>query len=447
MRILTIENDLAGIRPDPVLLVAFDGWTDAGAGGTGAAELLREQFAARPVGRFDADALFDYRDRRPALEIDHGRLGSVRWPELILQHLAPSSGPDLLLLTGPEPDLGWRALAADLAELADAVGGRRYVGLGSVPGPLPHTRPVQMVCTSNDAALLERLGGPHEQMIVPASAQVAIEAELGAHGLTTLGMWVRIPHYVAGPYPEASRALLERLSAHLGTPVDLSDLDRSISQTPPEQRTAEQIETIRRVGEQMLEAARQAAGGDGTIPVSIRYTDTGAVFLGLVIDPVTGASIEIPVEDVALLIGGGLVIMVGGISADGDPAGIEFDGVLQLGQGGWIAVLGFGLEPDASGEVIVMSTPRLLGRFRTDVTGGAAVQARIPSDLEVGEHTAVVSAGGDSASIGFRVVDGASAMAGSLPSTGSDSEGALPWVVLLLSLGGLAVLVDRRRLV
>ena len=230
MRILTIENDLAGIRPDPVLLVAFDGWTDAGAGGTGAAELLREQFAARPVGRFDADALFDYRDRRPALEIDHGRLGSVRWPELILQHLAPSSGPDLLLLTGPEPDLGWRALAADLAELADAVGGRRYVGLGSVPGPLPHTRPVQMVCTSNDAALLERLGGPHEQMIVPASAQVAIEAELGAHGLTTLGMWVRIPHYVAGPYPEASRALLERLSAHLGTPVDLSDLDRSISQ-------------------------------------------------------------------------------------------------------------------------------------------------------------------------------------------------------------------------
>jgi hypothetical protein len=228
MRILQLEASSSDVRPDPALVVAFDGWTDAGNGGTLAAERLLERYPSSIVGRFDPDALFDYRDRRPALEIDRGRLRDVRWPELMVQHLAPSSGPDLLLITGPEPDLGWRALSDDLKELADLLGIGRYVGLGSVPGPLPHTRPVQMVCTSNDAALLERLGAPHEQMVVPASAQVALEAELGAHGLTTLGMWVRIPHYVAGPYPEASRALLERLSSHLGTPVDISDLDQQI---------------------------------------------------------------------------------------------------------------------------------------------------------------------------------------------------------------------------
>jgi hypothetical protein len=66
-------------------------------------------------------------------------------------------------------------------------------------------------------------------MVVPASAQVALESELGTHGLTTLGMWVRIPHYVAGPYPEAARALLERLSSHLGTAVDVSDLEQVIA--------------------------------------------------------------------------------------------------------------------------------------------------------------------------------------------------------------------------
>ena len=228
MRLLRLDPSRPVVRPDPALVVAFDGWTDAGAGGTGAAEHLLERYPAQRIGRFDPDALFDYRDRRPELEIDRGRLRQVRWPELAVRHLAPSSGPDLLLLTGPEPDLGWRGLADDLKELADMLGVRRYVGLGSVPGPLPHTRPVQMVCTSNDEALLERLGAPHEQMIVPASAQVALEAELAAHGLTTLGMWVRIPHYVAGPYPEASRALLERLSAHLGTAVDLTGLDDDI---------------------------------------------------------------------------------------------------------------------------------------------------------------------------------------------------------------------------
>ena len=230
MRILTLDPQAPVVRPDPALVVAFDGWTDAGEGGTGAAQHLRSRIPVQQVGRFDPDALYDYRDRRPALEIDRGRLREVRWPELSVELLSPSSGPDLLLVTGPEPDLGWRALAADLIELSDRYGVRRYVGLGSVPGPLPHTRPVQLVCTSNDPTLLERLASPHEQMVVPASAQVAIEAELAEHGLTTLGMWVRIPHYVAGPYPEASRALLERLSSHLGTNVDLSAFDEEIEQ-------------------------------------------------------------------------------------------------------------------------------------------------------------------------------------------------------------------------
>jgi hypothetical protein len=228
MRILRLDPSAGPVRPDPALIVAFDGWTDAGAGGTRAADHLMDRSPARVLGTFDPDALFDYRDRRPALEIDRGLLREVRWPELTVRHLAPTSGPDLILVTGPEPDLGWRALSADLIELAGVMGIRRYVGLGSVPGPLPHTRPVQVVCTSNDAKLLERLGASHEQMVVPASAQVALESELARHGITTLGLWVRIPHYVAGPYPEASRALLERLSSHLGTPVDLTGFDGDI---------------------------------------------------------------------------------------------------------------------------------------------------------------------------------------------------------------------------
>lgn len=230
MRILRLEADAPLVRPDPALVVAFDGWTDAGEGGTNAARNLLDRFPSEVIGRFDPDALYDYRDRRPALEIDRGRLQEVRWPELTVRHLVPGSGPDLLLVTGPEPDLGWRSLASDLVALAAQHGVRRYVGLGSVPGPLPHTRPVQLVCTSSDPTLLERLGASHEQMVVPASAQVALEAELAANGITTLGLWVRIPHYVAGPYPEAARALLERLSAQLGTDVDLTSLDREIEQ-------------------------------------------------------------------------------------------------------------------------------------------------------------------------------------------------------------------------
>ncbi len=229
MELLRLDQPLDGIGSDPVLIVAFDGWTDAGEGGTTAAQVLRDTYEPSRIGTFPSDELFDYRDRRPALSIDGGELGTPDWPEVRLELLTPPSGPPLLLLVGPEPDLKWRTIAADVVELAWRAGAERYVGLGSVPGPLPHTRPVQVISTSSDPDLAERIGRPHEQVIVPSSCQVALEASLRDAGVQTLGLWARIPHYVAGEYPEASRALLEQFSAYLGTPVDLSIFDDDIA--------------------------------------------------------------------------------------------------------------------------------------------------------------------------------------------------------------------------
>lgn len=230
MELLRLDQPLDGIGDDPALVLALDGWTDAGEGGTAAADALRDAFPPLRIGAFPSDALYDYRDRRPTLSIADGDLGDAEWPELTVELLTPMSGPPLLLVCGPEPDLSWRTVAADLVELAAKVGAGRYVGLGSVPGPLPHTRPVHLLCTSTDRELRERIGRPHEDIVVPASCQVAIEAEFARAGIETLGLWARIPHYVAGEYPEAARVLLEQLSSHLGTPVDLSIFDDDVAE-------------------------------------------------------------------------------------------------------------------------------------------------------------------------------------------------------------------------
>lgn len=239
------------IGEDPALVLAFDGWTDAGAAGTRAAKILREAFPSTKIGAFTSDALYDYRDRRPSLAIRRGDLGRPSWPELIVDVVKPPSGPSLVLVSGPEPDLSWRALASDFTELAATLGAGRYVGLGSVPGPLPHTRPVQLVCTSSSDELRERVGRPHEEVIVPASCQVAIEAELARAGIETLGLWARIPHYVAGEYPAAARTLLEQLSSHLGTPVDLRPLDDEV------QRHREQLDLAAESSEEVVQHLRQ----------------------------------------------------------------------------------------------------------------------------------------------------------------------------------------------
>lgn len=226
MEILHLAVDAHDLPTDPVLVVAMDGWTDAGRAGSLAAERLMDTWEISPVGEADGDALYDYRDRRPTLPIDRGLLGDPEWPGLEVMVLRPPGGRPLLVVHGAEPDFSWRGLSADLVELAELAGAKEYIGLGSVPGPIPHTRPPRIVTTSSSEELLEEMGRAHEQVVVPASCQVVLETALRDAGLLTLGLWARIPHYVAGEYPAGAVALLERFTSHLEATVDLSPLER-----------------------------------------------------------------------------------------------------------------------------------------------------------------------------------------------------------------------------
>jgi len=68
----------------PTLVAAFDSWIDAGSASTTAANQLVED--GRIVVTFHADSLFDYRARRPTLEIVDGRPQELTWPELVIRH-------------------------------------------------------------------------------------------------------------------------------------------------------------------------------------------------------------------------------------------------------------------------------------------------------------------------------------------------------------------------
>ncbi len=229
MEILRLDGSLEGLV-DPVIAVALDGWTDAGRAGSLAGEALQRGWPADQLGEFDSDALFDYRDRRPLLSINSGILGQPVWPFLKVIGLSPAPTSSVLLVQGGEPDLGWRRLCADLVELAEATGATRYVGLGAVPAPVPHTRASQVITTGNDEALLDRYGRPHERLTVPASCQVIIESAMGDAGLQTLGLWARIPHYIAAEYPAGAHALLSVFTDFLGVELDLSELEAQARQ-------------------------------------------------------------------------------------------------------------------------------------------------------------------------------------------------------------------------
>jgi proteasome assembly chaperone (PAC2) family protein len=207
----------------PSLIVALDGWVDAGSAATTAASLIAE--GGRAVATFDADRLFDYRARRPILEIIDGRLSELEWPEFQIR-LVRSGGRDLLVLTGPEPDYRWPSLARAVADVAAQLGVAQWISLGAIPAAVPHTRSVPILGTASRPGLLrgDIRPGPAGLLRVPSALVSVLEMRAAADGIDAVGYFAQVPHYISGPYPAAALALLNAVARHLEISLDPGEL-------------------------------------------------------------------------------------------------------------------------------------------------------------------------------------------------------------------------------
>ena len=214
----------------PAVVAAFDGWIDAAGASTAAAEQIAA--GGEPIATFEADVLFDYRSRRPVLDVVDGTLTQLTWPELIMRRRR-IGGRDLLVLTGAEPDFRWRELGADLLELALRLGVVEWVSLGSIPTAVPHTRPVQILATASREGLLhdDEQQGPAGLLRVPAAALSTLEMAVAGAGVPATGFFAQVPHYIGGPFAAASIAILEHAGRHLGVELPLGALpDEAMAQ-------------------------------------------------------------------------------------------------------------------------------------------------------------------------------------------------------------------------
>jgi PAC2 family len=249
----------------PTFIAAFDGWVDAGSAATTALESLLDD--AVDVATFDPDALFDYRARRPTLQIIDGRLAELTWPELVVRRVRFSER-DLLVLAGPEPDDRWQAFATDCVELARRLGVVEWVSLGAIPAAVPHTRDVPILGTTSEPGRLrgDIQPGPAGLLRVPAAAISVLEMAMAEGGIPAVGYFAQVPHYVSGPYPAASLALIEALGRHLGVDLPTGDLADESGQLRTRLDTATALEETTRSYverlESMVDEQRLPSGDD-----------------------------------------------------------------------------------------------------------------------------------------------------------------------------------------
>jgi proteasome assembly chaperone (PAC2) family protein len=214
----------------PAIVAALDGWIDAAGASTAAASRIADDGEA--VATFDTDLIFDFRSRRPVLDIVDGTLKELTWPELSLRR-SRIGERDLLILTGAEPDFRWGELGRDLVELAQRLGVVEWVSLGSIPTAVPHTRPVPVLATASHAGLLDddEQQGPAGLLRVPSAALSTLELAVAGGGLPSVGFYAQVPHYLGGPYAAASIAILEHAGRHLEVDIPLGALpDEAMAQ-------------------------------------------------------------------------------------------------------------------------------------------------------------------------------------------------------------------------
>jgi hypothetical protein len=211
-----------------IIVAAFDGWNDAGEAASAAAEQI-DDGGFDVVHAADPELYFDYQWARPTLERDEEGNRSLRWPSArMLRPTAPSDGtePRLWLLTGTEPARAWQAFSAEFIDAALSEDITGFVTLGAMLSDVPHTRPISIFASSENAEVREALGIERSTYEGPIGILSALEHAAEQAGIPALSLWANVPHYVqtGGSSPKATLALLDRLHEVTGVDVPRGQL-------------------------------------------------------------------------------------------------------------------------------------------------------------------------------------------------------------------------------
>jgi proteasome assembly chaperone (PAC2) family protein len=227
---------------DPVLLLAFGGWSDAGQAATGAARFLVNAWSAERLGDIDPEEFYNFADLRPHVRVLDGTLRELEWPANECFYYRARGERDFVVLVGVEPHLRWRRFSDIVLEIVQRCGVTLAFTLGGLQADVPHSRPLRVTGGSSDELLLARMSGVVRTGGGRYEGPTGITGVLGERfrraGLPTATMWANVPHYInAAINPKAIAALLERLDAVFDLALDLRELhhtaerfDREVSE-------------------------------------------------------------------------------------------------------------------------------------------------------------------------------------------------------------------------
>lgn len=220
-----------------LLVVAFEGWNDAGDAASGAVETLEARLRLGKIWSIDPEPYYDFQFLRPEIGMVENGRRTIAWPGVSLYGPAVQPSDDAASVTGPgaeslhvlrggEPARAWKAFAAEVIDAVLAADIDGVVFLGSMLADVPHTRPLAVFATSENAEVRQALGLEQSMYAGPIGIMSVLMQAAEESGLPTISLWVSVPHYAhALPSPKAELALLGKLEELTGLSIPRGEIE------------------------------------------------------------------------------------------------------------------------------------------------------------------------------------------------------------------------------
>jgi proteasome assembly chaperone (PAC2) family protein len=246
----------------PILVCAFEGFSDAGDSATSAVRYLRAQWDAKVFASVDPEDFFDFQAHRPLVRMNDDGLREIVWPQTDFAHAeVPGADRDAVLLLGIEPSMRWPSFCRLVLDLAHDFGVELIVELGALLAGRPHTRPIRISGTASTPELTTRFGLATPRYEGPTGILGVLMDASRRDGLDAVTLWGWVPHYLqGGPAPATSLALLQRVGSLIDVAVDLTDLEERSRNH--ERRVAEAVRSDPDIAATVEELERQADAED-----------------------------------------------------------------------------------------------------------------------------------------------------------------------------------------
>ncbi|MGE0825051.1 MAG: PAC2 family protein [Candidatus Binatia bacterium] len=224
MSVMTIEE--IPVLKDPVLIVAFAGWNDAGNAATHAAQFLVQQLQARRFASIDPEEFYDFSELRPQVRLRDGLYREISWPANdFFSTNASMLSRSLVIGVGIEPHLKWKTYSAAILDMARQCGVQMVLTLGALLADVAYSRPVRVAGFASDPAVAARLQLTASRYEGPTGIVGVFNDACRRSGIPSASFWANVPHYIsAAPNPKAALALVKRVEEFLDFSLDTTEL-------------------------------------------------------------------------------------------------------------------------------------------------------------------------------------------------------------------------------